>query len=395
MAANRFNGTIALADFGLSPDQVQATASMIFGQGGGNIRRMTTQVPGTHIRLFNRKIGPDGRCSVRECDAVQISGRSQEDVRKIAQMIKTDVQALQDPAKNTTRPTVMVDCPKEAVGSVIGRGGTKLKDIQRESGGTCFIRHDREVQKFVVTADDHESLETAHTLNERAIQKYNDTKYKWETPNPTDSDEEMESIRPNRQESVQERAQRELLEAMFKSGPVKQGLSERERWAIREKLAESKNPDGSKRYEPYWGYDQRGKSQYFDGIHAVPWSEVDKEIQRLEEESYTLEQNLKAQRVVQKNEEDRQSWEADWDISEDTVSTSSWDAIEGHSEKLKRVKDGSGVGELQETQDKENEVREHKREMVVLTSRRRPKKTQAVPAPRPGNTQVDLSDLLK
>ena len=104
---------------------------------------------------------------------------------------------------------------------------------------------------------------------------------------------------------------------------------------------------------------REGKSQYFDGIHAVPWSEVDKEVKRWKRR-VTHWTNSQSPERVQKNEEDRQSWEAGWDISEDTVSTSSWDAIEGHSEKLKRVKDGSGVGKLQETQDKENEVHERK-----------------------------------
>ena len=153
--------------------------------------------------------------------------------------------------------------PSNCYGGLSERGGGKCDwawwgEAERypESRGNCFIRHDREVQKFVVTADDHESR-GLHTLIERAIQKYNDTKYKWETPNPTDSDERWSPFAPT-DRSLYKNELSELLEAMFKSGPVKQGLSERE-VGYQGELAESKNPDGSKRYEPYWGYDPRGE----------------------------------------------------------------------------------------------------------------------------------------
>jgi len=281
MANQRFTGSISLTSIELSPGMVRSTASMLVGQGGTNIKRMTTKVPGSHVRLFNKTIGLHEKCGVGECDSVLISARSAEDVHVIATMIKGDIQSLMDPCKNSSRPTLTVDCPTEAVGSVIGKGGGKLRDIQGAVGGNCFIRHDQGLGKFVVSSDDEDSLSDAKLHIENAIQKFDDMKHTW-LPRPikSDSDCDMEVACPGLKETEAERVQRELLSAMFKSSPVTNGMSERDRWSIRESLGNKLSADGSPVYKTYWGKAHQDVSTQCSGTHAVPWSEVDDEIER-------------------------------------------------------------------------------------------------------------------
>jgi hypothetical protein len=370
---------------------VRSTASMLVGQGGANIRRMTSEVSGSHIRLFKGTLGHHEKCGVRECDSLLISARTQDGVRLIATMIKKDIQSLMDPCKNSSRPTITVDCLKEAVGSVIGKGGAKLKDIQGSVGGNCFIRHDQGLGKFVVSADDEGSVSDAKLQIEKAIQRFHDTKHWWggQSDNP-DSDGDMEDARPGRKETEAERVQRELLTAMFKRGPVTKEMSERDRWSIRETLGKQQNVDGSPVYKPYWGQNPHGGTAQYSGTHAVPWAEVDKEIARRQQESRVLEEKRLQREKDLSNEKDRQSWEDSWETRTDTDSNSSWDAIEGHADKLEVLKNATGTGELQEKQVKVDDEKAHKRGMVFASSRVRKSKKAIVAV----NTQVDLGDMM-
>jgi hypothetical protein len=388
MANQRFTGTISLTSFDLSHEMVRSTASMLIGQGGTNIRRMTGEVPGSHVRLFKSTLGHHDKCGVRECDSVLVSARSQDDVLKIAKMIKNDIQSLMDPSKNSSRPTITMDCPKEAVGSVIGKGGTKLKDIQGFAGGDCFIRHDQGLGKFVISADNQCSLNAAELHIVKAIQKFHDTKHKWDSRSDnSDSDGDMEDVRPGRQETQKER---ELLTAMFKRGAVTKGMSERDRWSIRETLGKRQNADGSPVYKPYWRQTPHGGSAQYSGTHTVPWAEVDREIARRQQESRVLEEKRLQREKDLSNEKDRQSWEDSWETRTDTDSNSTWDAIEGHADKLVALKDAAGTSELQEKQEKVDDEKATKRVMVVASSRVRKSKANKGDV----NTQVDLSDIM-
>ena len=406
MANQRFTGTISLTSLGLSPEMVRSTASMLVGQGGANIRRMTGEVPGSHIRLFKGILGHHEKCGVRECDSVLISARTQDGVRLIATMIKKDIQSLMDPCKNSSRPTITLDCLKEAVGSVIGKGGAKLKDIQGSAGGNCFIRHDQGLGKFVVSADDEDSVCEAKLQIEKAIQKFHDTKHWWggQSDN-SDSDGDMEDARPGLKETEAERVQRELLSAMFKSSPVTNGMSERDRWSIRESLGNKLSADGSPVYKTYWGKAHQGVSTQCSGTHAVPWSEVDNEIERRRQETMALNEKLIKKDREMGNEKDRQRWEDSWETPTDTESNSSWDAIESHSDNLQTLKSASGSKELQEHQAKVDDEKTHARAMVIVRSKvRKPQVKASNPVdlcdmmsgskPGGGSNKVDLGDLM-
>ena len=406
MANQRFTGSISLTSIGLSPGMVRSTASMLVGQGGANIKRMTTKVPGSHVRLFNKTLGLHEKCGVGECDSVLISARSVEDVRVIATMIKGDIQSLMDPCKNSSRPTLTVDCPTEAVGSVIGKGGGKLRDIQGAVGGNCFIRHDQGLGKFVVSSDDEDSLSDAKLHIENAIQKFDDMKHTW-LPRPikSDSDCDMEVACPGLKETEAERVQRELLSAMFKSSPVTNGMSERDRWSIRESLGNKLSADGSPVYKTYWGKAHQGVSTQCSGTHAVPWSEVDNEIERRRQETMALNEKLIKKDREMGNEKDRQRWEDSWETPTDTESNSSWDAIESHSDNLQTLKSASGSKELQEHQAKVDDEKTHARAMVVVRSKvRKPQVKASNPVdlcdmmsgskPGGGSNKVDLGDLM-
>jgi len=274
----RFEGTIHLSVFGIDSEDVPGVASMIIGRGGSNIKRLATTVPGGHIRLFNAGGSFNGvLCSTSACDTVLITGRSEEDVKRLAGLIKADVLTYLDPTRESSKPRLLVSCPKEAVGSVIKKSGIGLKSIENSAGDDCFIVHEHYNNHFVVTASTEVAVQRAKLGIESAIQRYEDGKVihqrleggskEYVDPHPI---VELEDVRT-------------LLKWDPKGNPEKERLVKA---LIREEMSKWEYADGTLVHQDYVVYDDDGTERILAGIDAVPSYAVDDELEERIYEEY-------------------------------------------------------------------------------------------------------------
>ena len=333
---NRFEGIINLDALGLSASQRTAVVAAIIGTRGSNIRRLTDKYPGLYIRLYNAEKGQKVRVDGRECDTVYICGRKAEDVSGAASLINQDIQATVDPAKKSSRPTIDVPCPDEAAGTVIGRGGSGLKYIQRLVGNGCYIVHNKDKGVFEIVANKQTSMTHAKVKIEESIKQYYTDQKEWKkrkqgrgggsetastgsrnrfalpSDSDTDSDDDSDQDSEDEREAIREaaakkRAQEDALKMqMFdyrstdSSGSSSIGAikdNNRERWAIRETLSKKTDPKtGGPLFPEYQDRDYKtGKRRTFSGVHAVPWEAVDAEMKRLDQEK-SRKQSVSARR---------------------------------------------------------------------------------------------------
>jgi hypothetical protein len=282
---SRFEGVIPLSVFGIEAEGTAAVASMIIGRGGSNIKRLTTAVPGGHIRLFNTEQGVDASCNVRGCDAVLVTGRSGEDVKRLAGLIKQDVLSFIDPIKESSKPRVVVICPEEATGSVIKKGGKGLKWIEECAGDDCFIVHEYDKKHFVVTANTEAAVQRGKIGIESAIHKYEDEKA-IHMRQQKDADEQSDSsngfcILGDEMAEVVEESISE--KALSHYSPHSDHMAKQ---LMREEMSRWQYDDGTLIHPDYFVYDTDGTERVLSGVEAVPWYAVEEELEAREEEEY-------------------------------------------------------------------------------------------------------------
>jgi hypothetical protein len=172
--SNRYKGTIDLQKLTLPSDKPMGrVAGMIVGKGASNLKRLTSAVPGSFIKVFSGAEGEGTRVALSECDKVTIMANDSEDVGKLAKMIKQDIDAFLDPTKECSRPKEFVECTTEVAAIVIGRGGFALKEFVNESAPGCFVVHSRPQGGFVITGNSLDSVTKAKdSLVEKTTKVY-------------------------------------------------------------------------------------------------------------------------------------------------------------------------------------------------------------------------------
>ena len=142
--AKRFEGSISV-----DPRKVGS----LIGKKGGNLKSVSQAAGhGTYIVAFNsadakrsgKKLSDYVRTKAREltADSFYISSGSVGAVRRAAGLLK-----------NPVRPSNVVTVSPEAIGTIIGQGGSGIRNICSLAGNHCFIVHKHEEGGFVVTAD--------------------------------------------------------------------------------------------------------------------------------------------------------------------------------------------------------------------------------------------------
>jgi hypothetical protein len=310
-ANTRSEGQIDLLQMGVPADKLVEVAAMIVGSRGSGIKRYTAKVTGTYVKLFSSTAGRDVRVSLDECDTVYISGRSDADVQKVAAMVNQDVQAHFDPSVQSTRPAISTPCPPEAAGTVIGHRGENLKRIQRYIADGCYINHNYATGQFDITANDLQACQRAAEKIKDAIRAYFDEQKRYKrqkrrggdqapcqentssnsfsalggdsTDDDSDLDEDaVREMAEQRRRKMANELQRAFYDNSSNSSIEQNKKDERYRWTVREELSTMNDPDtGAPLYEEYSVKDRTsGRLRHFTGIHAVPWSAVDQELQR-------------------------------------------------------------------------------------------------------------------
>ena len=105
------------------------------------------------------------------------------------------------------------------------------------------------------------------------------------TKEPTEELTKEPTKKPTKKKLTKE--EKKALEMEFKrmiTSNHQPGMSERERWTIREELSKKCNTFG----EPlYPSYRNKHTGRKFEGVHAVPWDEVDRHILKMEKNRFS------------------------------------------------------------------------------------------------------------
>ena len=295
--AQRFEGSIALANLGFTAGEVGTAASAIVGRGGSGIKELTKKFPGLYIQVYDSRLGRDTKTRVSDCDMVYISGRSGADVQAAAKAVAERARGVIN-GTIKSGPSLKVGCPPSAVGAVIGRGGRGLKQMGETAGDYCHIHFNRETAKFEITANTQEACERAKLYIGQRIRDFLKPKVEQQRPESrprsngfeglaTDGDEDgdgadlEELVEASRQKMV-EAAYDALSQGSERSkhsiaSKTRSEVPQKIRWEIREELSKKVDPEtGEKLYQPFHRKDREtGATQYVSGVQAVPWSAVD------------------------------------------------------------------------------------------------------------------------
>ena len=426
---NRSEGLINLTQMGVPEDQLGQVAAMLVGQAGSGIKRYTKAANGSFVKLYNTAKGKDSKAHLNDCDTVYISARSDVDVRTIAGMISQDIQAFFDPSVKSTRPSLEVDCPSEAVGTIIGKRGESLKRLMRHIGEGCYIVHNSNSGKFEVTADNQNAcLRTEQKIKDSIRDFYEDQKqYKRNQRNAgragdgkkgdaqsqnsfaglvcdsdgesSGDDVEREVERSRRQKAKEDKLRRELFREDTSSYGATSKDDTRYRWQVREELSDRQDPEtGGPMYPDYTARDHKtGKMRKFTGIHAVPWEAVDEEVDRRKEIGRRQADERDQARLARQDEKARQLYEQE-QLAAMSETSSSSQPSHGWGD-LSKVKNSEGVDELKEQEKArrqsnkplpkktEQKVEQPKSGMVFLS-------VGKVKKPKPAAAPVDLTPSL-
>lgn len=305
----RYEGTITIN----APEGKQReVVSMLLGRFGSNIRRIIETVGNkTFIKLYNSKKGNSYMWGEpEECDKIFISSQTEQSLRRAAKMLKDDMNAVLYGTKSSKFESV-VKVDKEAVGTIIGKRGYRLRQIMNTVGKGCFIIFKKELEGFLVTVESEEQLKTA-----------NDEILKQETQYFTKKSQHINS-------DTQERTMENNRSTLFKGQSYKSRYHnlknlEREKWAIRQELSELRNSNGELVYPSYFVKDHKtGRKKHLVGVYAVPWAAVNEVMKRndavKEDEELMAAAGLAKQRVKEQQASlnEMSSWES---VSEDTKS---------------------------------------------------------------------------
>tara|TARA_B110001450_G_C17649794_1_gene492786 strand:- start:59 stop:1411 length:1353 start_codon:yes stop_codon:yes gene_type:complete len=310
---NRPVGHIDLRKIGFSPDKIPAIAAMIIGYRGNGIKRYTSSVVGGFVRLQSdmNTPNPNTKTSTNDCHIVYISGRTVQDVQKIAMMINQDILAHKNQSVSSSRPTLSVPCPQNSVSIIIGIGGNNIKSIMRLVGNGCYIIHNNKTSMFDITANTPNSCILAGNMIKQTIinlqdekvhtpkQSKNSTPIIPEAPQKplskgsryslladlqSDEDDltETESVgssNTNSSKSSSKKTKRSpapnIAKQLFYT--PSQGESETNKKNIRIMLSKKLNSHGDPLYPDYTIWDKTtNKYVVISGASAVPWDAVDK-----------------------------------------------------------------------------------------------------------------------
>jgi hypothetical protein len=268
--AKRFEGSIKV-----DPRKVGS----LIGKRGSNLKRVSQAAGhGAYIVAFNasewEKSNQKLSDFVRErdrrerADSFYISATSVEAVRRAAGLLK-----------NPKRPSSVATVSSEAIGTIIGRGGSGLKGICQIAGDHCYIVHKHEEGGFVVTADTKSAVargvqkikdaETSYFQAQRDFQrkryqKVEDTRS--EVSNRFDG-LDISSDEDDRDEYVNELVKPQIKLGFRRVGTIASRKGEnRQRWAIRQQLLERK-------IDELEGLGNVEAAQKLS-IHDIPWEEV-------------------------------------------------------------------------------------------------------------------------
>ena len=169
----RFEGSITLTSMGYQESDNGKICGAIIGRGGSGIKALTSKFPGLFVKVYNSRLGKDSRAPARDCDSIHISGRSTEDVQEAAKWIaSTAKDAMDGTLAVNTGPKSTATCPSDAVGAVIGRGGSGLRAIQDKAGDHCHVHYNRESGFFEISASTQAACDRAKIYIGNAIKEF-------------------------------------------------------------------------------------------------------------------------------------------------------------------------------------------------------------------------------
>lgn len=330
----RPHGCIDLEKLGVPSHRIGEIAGMVIGKSGSGIRRYTSAVNGSFVKLQTTKAASTDqtRPDLALCRFVYISARTIQDVQKVAMMVNQDIiHHFRGLSVQPSRPTLNVNAPlqREVVGFVIGSNGDNLKRIQRFVGDECFIVYDGNSNIFRITANTTNACRLAQCRIGDSIREFSQRSKKHPTqlvqaqvPRSTigsryeciaeqsNSDEEdsasvtsslleqtsslAEEPVPTTETKLSKKARKKMRRAtqlenqLFDNSSVSSNGSianiraeDQEKKRIREILSKTLDSAGNLQYPDvdFWDNNTR-RWVKLTGPAAVPWEAVDQEISR-------------------------------------------------------------------------------------------------------------------
>ena len=410
----RFEGSIQLSSIGYGESDFGKITSAIIGRGGSGIKALTAKFPGLFVKIYDSRRGVGVRCPARDCDTIHISARESSNVQDTAQEIGRIARSAMDGTLKRG-PELQVSCPSDAVGSVIGRGGSGLHRIQEMAGDNCHIHYNREKGHFEISATTTDACSRAKIYVGNAIKDF----YKPRTELPEyrsrsntafdaltidedvhggPSDDELETAVDQKKRAVQriiQVGQNALERGSYNSaGSIhsrkSQEVPAKERWAIREELQKKTDPKtGEPLYTEFSRMDRKtGNRQWVTGVQVVPWKAVDDVIAQRQ----ARQEKLMGERQAKRNQEqiEKSSWEARQTYQVERSSKQAFPCLGSSASKTRTTCWGSKPSSINSAEGvvELNEVESKKPRFVSL---RRKTRTKAQTAPE---TFVDLDDYL-
>ena len=292
----RYEGSLSLGSLGYKEQDAGRVCGAIIGRGGQGVKALTTKFPGLYINVYDSRHGKDARSAPRDCDTIHLTGRSTADVLAAAQEIARIAKDAMD-GTLPEGPCSTVTCPPEAVGAVIGRGGSGLRTIQEKAGDNCYIHYSRESGLFKVSASTQAGCKRAKIYIGGAIRDFFQrdvverpasrpkSSIRFDGLDIESEDELGDAVEEHKASAVllTVHAAHDALEMASQSDSLSihsrksRETSKKDQWAIKEELAEKKDPvTGAALYPPF----QCQFRGWVTGVNAVPWSAVEQELAR-------------------------------------------------------------------------------------------------------------------
>ena len=409
---SRFEGTILISTLTTEPRDFQKIANAIVGKGGSVVKQLTSNCPGLFVKVFSSQRGVGVRCSPSDCDAVHISARTSKDVQTTAQEIGRIARSVMDGTKRGFEITL--SCPVDAVGTVIGSGGSGIARIQEKVADQCNIHYNQKNGNFEISASSKAGCERAKIYIADVIKGFYKAQAQQSERQPRGpagpvfnclpiegeegegEEDDLETAVEQHQRSVFNtiRIGQNALElgSQGSSNSIqnrKQAeVSTKERWDIRKELSTKTDSDGYPLYPTFTRKDRTTlKEQRVEGVHAVPWRAVDEFI--AERQAGQQRRTEEWTSRIHQEQKEKTSWESRRVYETERHSMSAFPSIgggsstvrtEGWGSKPSSINSGEGVVEL-------NEVEQRKPRFVPLSRKSKKGGVQV-------GAQVDLSDVL-
>ena len=420
----RFEGSITLASMGYQDSDYGKISGAIIGRGGSGIKALTAKFPGLFVKVYDSRLGKDARAPARDCNSIYISGRSTEHVQEAVQWIaSTAKDAMDGTLAVDTGPKSTATCPSNAVGAVIGRGGSGLRAIQDKAGDHCHVHYSRESGFFEISASTQTACDRAKIYIGNAIKEFfQPSREELPASRPisssicfsqlaveggSDSEEELTTAVDDHKAGV-ERAVITAHNALENgsrsdSNSIQSRKSRetpaKERWAIREELAKKSDPrTGEPLYAPF-NCQYRG---WVTGKLAVPWRVVDEVIAKRQKEQDSRQEVRSAKRAklyeTRSREEQRQT--VTNGLSNDALFPSlsngskSVTAVSGWGSKPSSIVSNDGVEELNKSAQKRRYVAPQRSRKTTGSPTTGPVDLTGMMPCAPEREMVDLSKML-